>query len=157
MDRREFLVSSVSAGALASVPISDEASQKILTDLDEAATAPVLEKRFFTSPVKIASIELLKNKGYYFLRTRSADGAEGISVPSDRVAYLFPILQKLVVPFFIGKDARGADGRTGGAYVDASSFRRVGVRRHGALCLVHPKHGALPRVQGRCAGNRRVV
>jgi len=123
MDRREFLVSSVSAGALASVPISDEALQKVLTDLDEAAAAPVLEKKFFTSPVKIASIELLKNKGYYFLRTRSADGAEGISVPSDRVAYLLPILQKLVVPFFIGKDARELDSLVDGVYVYQSNYK----------------------------------
>ena len=36
MDRREFLVSSASAGALASIPISDEASKKILKNLEES-------------------------------------------------------------------------------------------------------------------------
>ena len=35
-------------------------------------------QKFFSSPVKIQSIELLQAHNQYFLRTRSTDGAEGI-------------------------------------------------------------------------------
>jgi L-alanine-DL-glutamate epimerase-like enolase superfamily enzyme len=54
----------------------------------------------------IESIELLRKDREYIVRVRSKDGAEGVAVTNSRPDYLSPILNKLVIPYFIGKDAR---------------------------------------------------
>ncbi len=59
----------------------------------------------FTSPVKIASVEMLKNGTNFFVRTRSTDGAEGIT-GTKQVEDFLPIFEHLVAPHFIGHDAR---------------------------------------------------
>jgi L-alanine-DL-glutamate epimerase-like enolase superfamily enzyme len=75
--------------------------------LDRAATAPVLKLAGLPSPVVIDSIRLLKKDQEYFVHVRSRDGAEGVSLPNPpRAEYLAPILKQLVIPFFLGKDAR---------------------------------------------------
>ena len=76
-------------------------------DLDRAAAAPVLKRDGLKSPVIIESIRLLKKDGEYFVHVRSKDGAEGVSLTNPpRAEYLDKILNQLVIPFFIGKDAR---------------------------------------------------
>jgi hypothetical protein len=46
----------------------------------------------------------------YIVHVRSKDGAEGVSLTNPpRAEYLQPILNQLVIPFFIGKDARDLD------------------------------------------------
>src|SRR5438552_3825080 len=57
------------------------------------------------APVKIESIELLKRGSNYFVRTRSSGGIVGIA-PTKQVELFVPIFEKLVAPFFIGKDGR---------------------------------------------------
>lgn len=57
------------------------------------------------APVKIASIEMLKNGSSYFVRTISTDGAVGIT-GTKQVEDFMPIFSHLVAPHFIGKDAR---------------------------------------------------
>jgi L-alanine-DL-glutamate epimerase-like enolase superfamily enzyme len=59
----------------------------------------------FTAPVKIESVEMLKNGSNYFVRIRSTDGAVGIT-GTKQVEDFIPIFERLVVPHFIGKDAR---------------------------------------------------
>ncbi len=59
----------------------------------------------FTSPVKIASVEMLKNGSNVFVRTRSTDGAVGIT-GTKQVEDFIPIFEHLVAPRFIGQDAR---------------------------------------------------
>ena len=76
-------------------------------DLDLAAAAPVLKRDGLKSPVIIESIRLLKKDDEYFVHVRSKDGAEGVSLTNPpRAEYLDKILNQLVIPFFIGKDAR---------------------------------------------------
>jgi len=58
-----------------------------------------------SSPVKIASIEMLKNGNNFFVRTRSTDGAVGIT-GTKQVEDFLPIFEHLVAPHFIGRDAR---------------------------------------------------
>jgi L-alanine-DL-glutamate epimerase-like enolase superfamily enzyme len=78
-----------------------------MEELGRIASAPVLRLDGLTSPVVIQSIRLLKKDKEYFVHVRSKDGAEGISLANPpRPEYLTPILQRLVIPFFIGKDAR---------------------------------------------------
>jgi L-alanine-DL-glutamate epimerase-like enolase superfamily enzyme len=68
-------------------------------------------------PVKIASIELLKRGSNFFVRTRSTDGAVGIA-PTKQVELFVPIFEKLVAPFFIGKDARDIESLVDGVYIE---------------------------------------
>src|SRR5262245_39036577 len=97
--RRVFLQSSLGAGLLAALPAEAEASPPP----DE----PVLRAdRLPTAPVKITALELLRNGRHHFVRATAADGAVGVAVTNERVRYLYPILQQLVMPYFVGKDAR---------------------------------------------------
>jgi len=57
------------------------------------------------APVKIASVEMLKIGSNFFVRTRSTDGAEGIT-GTKQVEDFIPLFEHLVAPHFIGKDAR---------------------------------------------------
>jgi len=83
------------------------ASRPDVRDLDRAAAAPVLRLDGLTSPVIIESLRFLKKGGEHFVHVRSRDGAEGISVANPpRAEYLDEILEQLVMPFFVGKDAR---------------------------------------------------
>ncbi len=58
-----------------------------------------------STPVIIESMEMLKNGNNFFVRTRSKDGAVGIT-GTKQVEDFVAIFQHLVAPHFIGKDAR---------------------------------------------------
>jgi L-alanine-DL-glutamate epimerase-like enolase superfamily enzyme len=99
---------SVASGCRSQVP-SPERSTPAVEELDRAAAEPVLDVQDITSPVIIESIRLLRKGNEYIVHVRSKDGAEGVSLTNSRAEYLYPILQQLIVPFFIGKDARKLD------------------------------------------------
>jgi L-alanine-DL-glutamate epimerase-like enolase superfamily enzyme len=115
LPRRSFLRKTLGAGALATVsaratagrghaaetpPISDEA-------LIRAAEAPVLNVDGLSGPLKIASMELLKNGRVFLVRVRTTDGDEGMGVPNAmHLVHTYPIFLNRVAPFFVGKDAR---------------------------------------------------
>ena len=91
MNRRSFLQTSA-AGAL----LAARAGADMDADIVEYEK-PVFDlHKFFTSPVKIASIELLQSRNQFFLRTRSTDGAEGIIQTKDMADYV-PILAHRVI------------------------------------------------------------
>jgi len=69
----------------------------------------------FSNPVIIESIELLRNGSNYFVRTRSADGAIGIT-GTKQMAEFIPIFQQFVAPHFIGKDARDIESLVDSVY-----------------------------------------
>ncbi len=109
INRRHFLKSAASVGLASGFSGCNAADQKTIIsveELDKAAAKPVLRTELFPSQVKIESIELLYNGKDYLVRSRSTDGAVGVSVTNSRVTYLYPILNKLVIPDFIGEDAR---------------------------------------------------
>jgi L-alanine-DL-glutamate epimerase-like enolase superfamily enzyme len=80
---------------------------------------------FFPAPVKIASIELLHAHNQYFLRTRSADGVEGI-VQAKNIEEYIPILAQRVRPFFLGKDARDLEHLVDEVYAVNSNYKLAG-------------------------------
>src|SRR5688572_31710709 len=108
--RRSFLVAGTAAGGVSLVARSahsaDARPSALDSQLESAAARPVLDRKFFKDPVIIESIELLRKGREHFLRVRSKDGVEGISVENGRAEVLQPILTRLVIPYFIGKDAR---------------------------------------------------
>ena len=72
--------------------------------------------KFFPNPVRIASIDLLRNGKNFFVRTRSADGAEGIILTKDMEDFI-PILHRRVIPHFVGKDARDIESLVDDVYI----------------------------------------
>ncbi len=114
IDRRCFLKAFAGAGLLgiaAGIPERGAAAgrqpyEKPLFDLH----------RVTGSPVRIASIELLKNGEHYFVRSTSSDGAVGIS-ETKQVEDFVPILLRRVIPQFIGKDARDMESLIDEVYI----------------------------------------
>lgn len=94
-NRRNFLKSTAAAGALSFAPRgfsrADERSRDLAAKIDKIWAAPALKTEFFTRPVKIASIELLKNGEHYLVRVRSTDGAEGVAGAHNSVAAIAAI------------------------------------------------------------------
>ena len=115
MNRRTLLKTSLGAGLLAAGPTSSGFSapgfkRPTLGQLNRAAAAPVLKTKYFKSPVKIASIELLKADRYFLVRARSTDGAVGYAVSNEsKMRDYYPIFLHCVAPRFIGRDARDLD------------------------------------------------
>ncbi len=103
--RRRFLASSIPAASLAACADALETANPTAAALDAAAAAPVLDVSSLDRPLVIDSIRLLETAGEQFIHVQSADGAEGLSVTNGR-RYLAGILAELIVPFFLGKDAR---------------------------------------------------
>ena len=114
MNRRRFLTGSASAMLFSSqMGASAPADDTAIPDYQK----PVFNlHRFFANPVKIASIELLQSGKTYFVRTRSTDGAEGIVQTKDMEDFI-PILQRRVIPHFLGKDARDLESLVDAVYI----------------------------------------
>jgi len=130
LNRRLFIKSGLGAGVCAMTQGCMSATGRHRTtvaQLDKAAAASVLKIASIKSPVKIASIELLRNRRDFFVRTTSTDGAVGIAITNSRAAYLYPILQELVIPYFVGKDARALESLIDGVYVYRSNYKLSGV------------------------------
>jgi L-alanine-DL-glutamate epimerase-like enolase superfamily enzyme len=108
--RRTFLGTALGAGtsvAASGRATSGDDRRDLLRRLDEIAAAPVLRVESIDKPVKIASMELLRNGRNFLVRVRAADGAEGLSVPNAmHMVHTYPIFLNRVAPFFVGKDAR---------------------------------------------------
>jgi L-alanine-DL-glutamate epimerase-like enolase superfamily enzyme len=110
-NRRKFLGVAAGATALSLARSASGNAPKSTAEvspeaLDQAAAKPVLQTSAFKDPVIIESIELLRKGKEHFVRVRAKDGAEGVSVDNGRMDVLHPIFNRLVAPYFIGKDAR---------------------------------------------------
>jgi L-alanine-DL-glutamate epimerase-like enolase superfamily enzyme len=135
VDRRRFLGSGLAAGLMGLTPGSARGASRRSTpgaasfeDLDRVAAAPVLRTEGFKSPVVIESLRLVKNHGEHFVHVRSKDGAEGIAVANPpRAEYLGPILEQLVMPFFVGKDARDLDELLWELYRHEDNYKLYGL------------------------------
>lgn len=95
--------------------------------LEAAAGRPILELAGLDTPLVIESIRLLRKDREYFVHVRSRDGAEGIAVTNSRAANLYPILNRRVIPYFIGKDARDLEEHLFGVYRFQSNYKLQGL------------------------------
>ncbi len=136
MNRRNLLAGIVGTGAIgpaAAVGRSSGVKQRVPNPpdpraLDRAAAAPVLRLDGLKSPVIIESIRLLKKDKDYLVHVRSKGGAEGVSLTNPpRAQYLDHILQQLVIPFFIGKDARDLERLVRELYRWNSNYKMYGL------------------------------
>ena len=134
-----------------STPCKPQAhSRKVsLEELEKTAKAPVLQLDGIDSPLVIESIELLRKDREYIVRVRSKDGAEGVAVTNDRAQYLYPILNRLVIPYFIGKDARNLESHLFEVYRYQSNYKLQGLA---LWCPVAWIEFALLDMMGRVSG-----
>jgi len=154
LNRRSFLAGGAAAGALPLLagqskrpPAGRDSS--LDARLAHAGARPVLDRSAFSTPVIIESIELLRKGREHFLRVRSQDGAEGISVDNGRADVLHPILNRLVIPYFIGKDARDLVEHLFAVYRDRDNYKFQGLALWCPVALVE---FAILDLLGRVAG-----
>ncbi|MGH9163015.1 MAG: mandelate racemase/muconate lactonizing enzyme family protein [Vicinamibacteraceae bacterium] len=119
---RRSLLAGLSAGVSvtalgARAPSARQAAQAEPRVVPDYETPLFQLHRLVKAPVKVASIELLKNERHYFVRTRSTDGAVGVCETKQMEHYV-PILLDIVAPFFIGKDARDLETLIDGVYIE---------------------------------------
>ena len=129
--RRQFLGSlgllSTAAFGASRAFASAEAGDRYAA-LDAAAAAPVLDVAALTEPVIIETIDFLRNGETHLVRVRAKGGAEGVAVSNERdMGYLYPVAQKLIVPYLLGKDARDWETLIEGVYLHGSNYKRQGL------------------------------
>ena len=159
LDRRNFVRLTAGAALLPAVQGCQSTQSKSRTrsalsevtpeKLDEVAGRPLLKLDAFDSPLVIESIELLRKDREYIVRVKSRDGAEGISLTNSRAAYLYPILNRLVIPYFIGKDARDLEAHLFEVYRYQSNYKLQGIALWCPLAWVE---FAILDMMGRVAG-----
>ncbi|WP_313155067.1 mandelate racemase/muconate lactonizing enzyme family protein [Lacrimispora sp.] len=114
---------------------SDFADYRPVTSekLDHILGALVLDLKGLDNPIIIDKIEFLFNCGLFFVRTTSKAGLVGISVSNDRIQFSYPILEKLIAPYFIHKDARDLEALIDGVYVYKSNYKLAGIPYYSCL------------------------
>lgn len=129
--RRNFLKTATAGAAAAAIPAVAQGAGMVKPSwqaLDEAAARPVLKTSFFTTPVIIASLELLRYGNNFLCRVRSKDGAEGISVGNnDQMRSLYPMFTNRLRGFFIGKNAVDLEKLLDEVYVWQSNYKHQGL------------------------------
>ena len=142
--RRKFLTLTAGTGALSLVhpalAAAPEQKKKPVTAddaaLEQSAARPVLQLKGVKDPVIIESIELLRKGKEHFVRVRSKDGAEGVSVDDGRMGVLHPVLNQLVIPYFVGKDVRGLEEHLFEVYRYQSNYKLLGLALWCPVALV---------------------
>ncbi len=128
IQRRDFLKTGAALPLLNFSKSSFEKRAELGAKLAQAMNAPVIKTELFKTPLKISSIDLLKNGKNFIVRVRTTDGAEGISSAQDSVmATTYPIFLKRVAPFFIGKDARDLESLIHEVYLRDSNYKWQGL------------------------------
>jgi L-alanine-DL-glutamate epimerase-like enolase superfamily enzyme len=136
MNRRKFLAGATGSGAAAlagglaraSEALEEKTRAVSPAELDRRSSAPVLKLDRLKSPIVIDSIRLLKKGSDFLVHVRSKDGAEGVSLTDPpRADYLSQILKQLVIPVFIGKDARDLENLLWELYRWQSNYKLYGL------------------------------
>ena len=133
--RRSFITATAGGGALSLMPSALAGQQPrkpkapLTSDraLEQAASKPVLQINGLHEPIIIESIELLRKDREHFVRVRSKDGTEGLSVDNGRMGILHPILNRLVIPYFLGKDARDLEEHLFQVYRHQDNYKFLGL------------------------------
>jgi D-galactarolactone cycloisomerase len=128
--RRRLLMSAAVAAAAPSLArgADDNPRRVTVAELDRILKEPILKLDTVKKPVKVASIELLRTGRTFLVRTRSADGAESVTVPNpDKMAQVYPFFLKDVAPVFVGQDARDLEKLLWDAYRHASNYKMQGI------------------------------
>jgi L-alanine-DL-glutamate epimerase-like enolase superfamily enzyme len=131
-NRRKFLQTTLKGSALALGGSS--LLSACATGAAPAAGATITEPelnlglhRQFTSPVTISAIDIVRAQGELFVRVTSADGVTGITQANQRMENLYSLLNGMIVPFFVGKDARDLELLVDEVYRVNSHYKYAGM------------------------------
>lgn len=123
MNRRSFLKNtgcSLSALALPQWLWAESASPLLTTHL------PLL-KHSFQEPIWIQKIEVLQFEKEFLIKTTAQNGVFGVFPANNRMPYLWSLWKGLVVPFFMGKDARNIETLVEECYKDERNYKFAGM------------------------------
>lgn len=116
ISRRSFLAGTTALCAMGALPGAHRRTRRPRGEAPDYEW-PVFDlRRHVETPVTIESIELLRNGPHYFVRSRSTDGAVGVA-RTKQVEHYTAILLQLVVPHYLGKDARDLETLVDAVYV----------------------------------------
>ncbi|RIV23514.1 mandelate racemase/muconate lactonizing enzyme family protein [Fibrisoma montanum] len=124
MNRLTFLQTLVGTAALGLTG----ATPRLSATLEPLPTWPLPDlKKAMLGPVMIRSVELLKTQNRMLLVVTAEDGAKGITQCNDRMPNLTSLLKGLVLPHFVGKDARDLPQLVDNAYRLNSNYKYAGM------------------------------
>jgi L-alanine-DL-glutamate epimerase-like enolase superfamily enzyme len=90
----------------------------------------------FKQPVIIREITIFRRDRDIWAQVRSQDGATGRSIGSARQASLISMLETLVIPFFLGKDARRIESLVDEVYTGGSRYKFAGMPFFNCVALL---------------------
>jgi L-alanine-DL-glutamate epimerase-like enolase superfamily enzyme len=159
LNRRELMAGAIGAAAGPVFAARTAYGSKPRTgpsmdELARVAAQPVLKRDGFRSPVTIQSMELLRVDKEYFVRVRSTDGAEGVSVCNPpRPEYLDRIFKSLIAPVFLKKDARDLEEILWEVYRHDDNYKLYGIALWSPLAWAEMAVlDMLGRISGRSIG-----
>jgi D-galactarolactone cycloisomerase len=91
-------------------------------------TGPLLNAwKYLKEPVVIAGVELLRtDKEKYYVRVKSADGAECTVYATNRLRYSVEMFKEMVAPVFVNEDARELERLVDLAYRSERNYKFAG-------------------------------
>ncbi|AHM60259.1 mandelate racemase [Flammeovirgaceae bacterium 311] len=127
INRRKFIATSVKAAALGIALPSILSNAAFSAPLPPGYPKMLDLHKAIPNPVIIKSIEFVKANGELFLITTSEDGERGITMANFRMPNLLSLLHGLVIPNFIGKDARDIETLLDEVFVKNSNYKYGGM------------------------------
>lgn len=80
----------------------------------------------YPSPIIIESIQAFRYADVYLVRATSREGVVGIATCNARAQYFIPMLKDLVIPAFLGQDARELESLVNRVYVYRNNYKYQG-------------------------------
>ena len=122
---------------------------------DQHAFLPFLGlETSYSIPIIVKSIEVLRYKNTYLVKSTSKDGAIGIAVCNSRARYLYPMLKGLVIPAFIERDARELESLVNEVYIYRSNYKYQGTPFWNCVAYVEASlFDLLGQVTGKSVGD----
>jgi L-alanine-DL-glutamate epimerase-like enolase superfamily enzyme len=132
MNRRHFFKNTAfSAGSLLFAnPILAKSTPSVSEPFSTDFLAKIRENIFqkITSPVVIESLELVRTQKKIFVHVR-AKGSEqiGMTVCNERMDNLYSLFKGLIIPFYVGKDAREIVALSEDVFIDERNYKYGGM------------------------------
>jgi len=131
MNRKNFLKNSLIGAAVIASPniISGCKSnkEKIFNPGGDYFKPYLNLKSKINSAVIIEKITLLRKENDWILKISSNDGAVGTILTDSRIPHFLGILENLIIPYFIGKDARDIELLVDGVYRHGRNYKFAGL------------------------------
>jgi L-alanine-DL-glutamate epimerase-like enolase superfamily enzyme len=132
MNRRQFFNhTTLASGALllngcATAQNTPTLSRPFSTDFLDKIKERIFQK--ITAPVVVESIELIRAQKKIFVQVRAKGSNEiGLTVCNDRMENLHSLLKGLIVPFYLGKDAREIVAFSEDIFIDERNYKYGGM------------------------------